>query len=183
VLVGGVAGYFGGRVDALLMRLTELVLVFPTFFLLILAVSVFGRSVTLLVLLISLTSWPAGARIMRGEVMKLRERDFVLAALSTGVSHVRVLLRHVLPNVVGVIIVSATVRVGSNILTEAGLSYLDLGVQPPLASWGNMIADGSSVFRTAWWVTGMPAIAIFLTVFAFNLLGEGLRDYFNPRER
>lgn len=183
VLVGAVAGYCGGVVDAVLMRFTELVMIFPTFFLLILAVAVFGRSVDLLILLISFTAWPAGARIMRGEVMKVKERDFVLSALTVGSTHARILFRHILPNVVGVIIVSATVRVGSNILAEAGLSYLGLGVQPPLASWGNMIADGSSVFRTAWWITGYPAAAIFVTVFGFNLLGEGLRDYFNPRER
>jgi peptide/nickel transport system permease protein len=183
VLIGAVAGYCGGTVDTILMRFTELVMIFPTFFLLILAVAVFGRSVNLLILLISFTAWPAGARIVRGEVMKVKERDFVLSALTVGSTHLRILFRHILPNVIGVIIVSATVRVGSNILAEAGLSYLGLGVQPPLASWGNMIADGASVFRTSWWITGFPALAIFVTVFGFNLLGEGLRDYFNPRER
>jgi peptide/nickel transport system permease protein len=135
------------------------------------------------VLVISLTSWPTGARILRGEVLKVKELDYILAARTIGAHHWRVLARHVLPNVVGVIIISATVRVGSNILIEAGLSYLGLGVQPPLASWGNMIAEGTPVFRTAWWVTGVPATAVFITVFGFNVLGEGLRDFLNPREQ
>src|SRR2546430_8073297 len=161
VAVGAVAGYFGGSVDALLMRATELVMVFPTFFLIILIVATFGGSVPLLVLVIGLTSWPVSARIIRGEVLKTRHRDFVLAARAVGASSWRIIVRHVLPNVVAVVIVSATVRVGTNILIEAGPSYLGLRVQPPLASLGDMVADRAQGIRTEWWVTAVPAVGIF----------------------
>lgn len=183
VLVGALSGYLGGATDAALMRLTELVMVFPTFFLIILVVASFGGSLPLLVLVIGLTSWPVGARILRGEVLRTRDQDFVTAARAIGATGARILARHVLVNVVSVVIVSATIRVGTNILIEAGLSYLGLGVQPPLASWGNMVADGARVIRTDWWLTAIPAVAIFVTVLGFNLLGEGLRDLFDPRER
>jgi len=183
VSVGAVAGYFGGTVDAVLMRVTELVMVFTTFFLIILIVATFGGSVPLLILVIGLTSWPVSARIIRGEVLKTRHRDFVLAARAVGASSWRIIARHVLPNVVAVVIVSATVRVGTNILVEAGLSYLGLGVQPPLASWGNMVADGAKVIRTEWWLTLIPAVAIFATVLGFNVGGEALRDVLDPRRR
>lgn len=181
VLVGSIAGYAGGAVDAFLMRATELVMVFPTLFLIILVVATFGGSVPLLVAVIGLTSWPVSARIVRGEVLKTRTREYVTAARSIGASDLRIVVRHVLPSVAAVIIASATVRVGANILTEAGISYLGLGVQPPLASWGSMVADGAKVFRVEWWVTAFPAAAIFLTVLAFTLFGEGLRDALDPR--
>lgn len=181
VLVGALAGFAGGKVDALLMRATELVMVFPTFFLIILVVASFGGSVPLLILVIGLTSWPVAARIVRGEVLKIRAREYVLAARAIGASPLRVLTRHVVPALAAVVIVSATIRVGTNILIEAGLSYLGLGVQPPLASWGNMVADGARVMRTEWWLTAIPALAIFGTVFVFNLLGESLRDASDPR--
>ena len=183
VSVGAIAGYFGGTADAALMRATELVMVFPTFFLIILIVATFGGSVALLILVIGLTSWPVSARIIRGEVLKTKQREFVLAARAVGASSWRIIARHVLPNVAAVVIVSATVRVGANILVEAGLSYLGLGVQPPLASWGNMVADGAKVIRTEWWLTGIPALAIFLTVLGFNVAGESLRDVLDPRRK
>lgn len=181
VLVGAGAGYFGGQLDALLMRLTELLMAFPTFFLIILVLASFGNSVPLLIAVIGLTSWPVGARIVRGEVLKIKNHEFIEAARAIGVDAWRIIWRHIVPNTVAVIIVSATIRVGTNILLEAGLSYLGLGVQPPLASWGTMVADGARVLRSAWWVTLGPAAAIFLTVLGFNLLGEGLRDLFDPR--
>src|SRR3989441_4078918 len=181
VAVGAVSGYFGGKADALLMRATELVMVFPTFFLIILIVATFGGSVPLLVLVVGLPSWPVGARVLRGEVLKVRARDYVLAARAIGSPSLRIIARHVIPNVVAVVIVSATIRVGTNILIEAGLSYLGLGVQPPLASWGNMVADGARVIRTEWWLTAIPALAIFVTVLGFNIGGEALRDVLDPR--
>jgi peptide/nickel transport system permease protein len=181
VIVGALSGYFGGIADALLMRATELVMVFPTFFLIILVVATWGSSVPLLVLVIGLTAWPVGARVIRGEVLKVRSRDYVLAARTIGAPALRIIARHVLPNVVAVVIVSATIRVGTNILVEAGLSYLGLGVQPPLASWGNMVADSAKVIRTEWWLTAIPAAAIFLAVLGFNLVGEGVRDLLDPR--
>jgi peptide/nickel transport system permease protein len=181
VAVGALAGYFGGKADALLMRVTELVMVFPTFFLIILVVASFGSNVALLVLVIGLTSWPVAARVVRGEVLRTKARDFVLAAHASGATPWRIIARHILPSVAAVIIVSATIRIGVNMLVEAGLSYLGLGVQPPLASWGNMIAEGARVFRSAPWLVAFPAAAMFAAVLGFNLLGESLRDLLDPR--
>ena len=182
VLVGATSGYFGRVVDAVLMRVTELMLVFPAFFLLILAVATFGRTLTVLILMLGLTSWAVSARIIRGEVLKVKERDYILAAHSIGATNTRIITRHILPNIVSVIIVSATVRVGVLILVEAGLSFLGLGIQQPQSSWGNMISDGFPYMRQAWWFTLFPGMAIFVTVLGFNLMGEGLRDLLDPRQ-
>jgi peptide/nickel transport system permease protein len=181
LVVGGVAGYAGGRTDGLLMRATEAVITFPTFFLLITLVAVFGVSIPLLILTIGLTSWPITARIVRAEVLSLREREFVQAAAALGAGGLRVMGRHLLPNVVPVIIVAATLRVAYVILVEAGLSYLGVGVPPPTASWGSMVADGKDDLFRAWWVSFFPGLFIFLTVMAYNLVGDGLRDAFDPR--
>ena len=181
VLVGSAAGFFGGYVDAILMRLTELVMVFPTFFLLILIVATFGSSVPVLIFMIGFTSWPVGARIIRGEVLKINAREYILAANALGMKNSRIIIRHILPNIVSVIIISATIRVGINILIEAGLSFLGLGVQPPDPSWGNMVASGAAYLSRAWWLVAVPGGAIFATVLAFNLMGEGLRDLLDPR--
>jgi len=181
VVVGGLAGYFGGRLDGGLMRLTELTVTFPTFFLLITLVAVFGASMSLLILAIGLTSWPITARVVRAEILTLREREFVLAAGALGAGAARVMARHLLPNVVPVIVVAATLRVGYVILVEAGLSYLGVGVPPPTASWGGMVADGAPSLFRAWWVSFFPGLFIFLTVMAYNLVGDGLRDAFDPR--
>ncbi|TAK21205.1 MAG: ABC transporter permease [Chloroflexota bacterium] len=181
MLVGTVSGFYGGWIDNGLMRLTDSMLAFPTLFLLIAIVAAFGNQIPILIAVLGLTSWQVGARIVRGEVLGLKEREFVLAARALGVGDRRMILRHLVPNVIGVIVVSATIRVPLNILLEAGLSYLGLGVQPPLASWGNMVADAKAVLRVAWWVAAFPGMFIFLTVMAFNLLGDGLRDAFDPR--
>lgn len=181
VVVGGLAGYFGGRLDGGLMRLTELTVTFPTFFLLITLVAVFGASMPLLILAIGLTSWPITARVVRAEILTLREREFVLAAGALGAGAARVMARHLLPNVVPVIVVAATLRVGYVILVEAGLSYLGVGVPPPTASWGGMVADGAPSLFRAWWVSFFPGLFIFLTVMAYNLVGDGLRDAFDPK--
>lgn len=182
VFIGATSGYFGRTVDAVLMRLTELMLVFPAFFLLILIVATFGRSVTILVLMLGFTSWAVSARIIRGEVLKVKERDYILATHSIGAGSTRIIVRHVLPNIASVIIVSATVRVGVLILVEAGLSFLGLGIQEPMSSWGSMISGGASYMRQAWWFATFPGVAIFMTVLGFNLLGEGLRDILDPRQ-
>ncbi|MDQ6832490.1 MAG: ABC transporter permease [Chloroflexota bacterium] len=183
VSIGAIAGYFGGWADRLLMRLTDLVLVFPTFFLLILAVATFGRSLTLLILMIGFTSWPANARVVRALMLKLRRQDFVAAARVIGADDLRIVARHLVPQLIPVIIASATIRVASNILIESGLSYLGLGVAEPTASWGNMVADGARFARQAWWLVVFPGAAIFLVVLAFNLFGEGLRDALDPTRR
>jgi len=183
VAVGSIAGYVGGWVDRLLMRLTDLVLVFPTFFLLILAVATFGRSLTLLILIIGFTSWPANARVVRALMLKLRRQDFVVAARVIGADDLRIVVRHLIPQLIPVIIASATIRVASNILIESGLSYLGLGVAEPTPSWGNMVADGARFARQAWWLVVFPGAAIFLVVLAFNLFGEGVRDALDPTRR
>ena len=183
VIIGTSSGYFGRVMDAVLMRFTELILVFPIFFLLILILATFGRSVTLLIVVLGLTSWPVSARIIRGEVLKIRERDYVLAARALGATNLRIILIHILPNIASVVIVSATVRVAMLILVEAGLSFLGLGVQEPMSSWGTMISSGASFIRSNWWLVAAPGLAIFFSVLGFNLLGEGLRDLLNPRQR
>jgi peptide/nickel transport system permease protein len=183
VAVGSVAGFFGGWSDRILMRLTDLVLVFPTFFLLVLTVATFGRSLKLLIVMIGLTSWPANARVVRALMLRLRQQDFVTAARVSGARDTRIVLRHLLPHLMPVIIASATIRVASNILIESGLSYLGLGVSPPTPSLGNMVADGASFVRQAWWLVAFPGTAIFLVVLAFNMLGEGLRDALDPQGR
>jgi peptide/nickel transport system permease protein len=181
VVVGGLAGFYGRAVDGALMRLTETVVTFPTFFLLITLVAVFGARLWLLVLAIGLTSWPITARVVRAEFLTLREREFIDAARALGAGGLRTIVRHILPNVVPVIVVAATLRVAYVILVEAGLSYLGVGVPPPAASWGSMVADGREYLFRAWWISFFPGLFIFLTVMTYNLVGDGLRDAFDPR--
>jgi peptide/nickel transport system permease protein len=183
VVVGAVGGYRGGAADSALTRLTEAVVTFPTVFLLITLVAVFGAGVPLLILAIGFTSWPVTARLVRAEFLVLREREFVHAAAALGAGSARVIWRHIVPNVAPVIIVAATLRVGHVILVEAGLSYLGLGVPPPTASWGSMVADGREHLFRAWWISFFPGLCIFLTVMTYNLVGDGLRDALDPRVR
>jgi len=183
VLVGAVAGYLGGWPDATLMRMTDMVLAFPVFFVAVMFLALFGPTIAGLVTVISATSWPPTARLVRAEFLRLRTLDFVTAARSLGAPETRVMARHILPNIVAVIVISVTLRVGVSILAEASLSYLGLGVQPPTASWGNLVADGRDYLRSAWWVSVFPGSLVFLSVMAFNLLGDGLRDAFDPRMR
>jgi peptide/nickel transport system permease protein len=183
VAVGAVAGYRGGPTDGALTRLTEAVVTFPTVFLLITLVAVFGASVPLLIMALGLTSWPVTARLVRAEFLALREREFVRAAGALGAGAARVICRHILPNVVPLIIVAASLRVAHVILIEAGLSYLGLGVPAPTASWGGMVADGREHLFHAWWMSFFPGLCIFLTVMSYNLVGDGLRDALDPRAR
>lgn len=182
-LFGALAGYFGGWVDALLMRFTDLMLAFPRLVLLIVVIALFEPSLWLVVLVLGLTGWMGTARLVRGEVLSLREREFVLAARALGMGDARILFRHVVPNTLAPVIVSATLGIGQTILTEASLSFLGLGVQPPTPSWGNMVADGRDQLIASWWITTFPGLAIVFTVIAFNLLGDGLRDALDPRLR
>jgi len=181
VLVGAVAGYFGGWPDATLMRMTDMVLAFPVFFVAVMFLALFGPSIAGLVTVIGAISWPPTARLVRAEFLRLRTLDFVAAARSLGAREARIIARHILPNIVAVIVISVTLRVGVSILAEASLSYLGLGVQPPTASWGNLVADGREYLRSAWWVSLFPGSLVFVSVMAFNLLGDGLRDAFDPR--
>lgn len=181
--IGSAAGFYGGWVDRALMRVTDIVLVFPTFFLLILAVATFGRSLALLILVIGLTAWPTNARVVRGQVLNLRSRDYVSAARAAGAGDRWIIWRHLVPQLIPIIVVSATIRVANNILVESGLSFLGLGVAPPTPTWGNMVAEGADSMRQAWWTVIFPGGMILLVVLAFNLAGEGLRDLLDPRQR
>ena len=182
-LVGAVAGYFGGRLDAVLMRGVDLLMAFPRLVLLLVLAAVFRPSIWLLVVVLGLTGWMGVSRLVRGQVLTLREQTFVEAGRALGFRHGRILFYHILPNAVGPIIVAATLAVADTILMEAGLSFLGLGVQPPTASWGNMIAGGRDMLLDAWWIATFPGLAVVITVISFNLLGEGLRDVFDPRSR
>jgi peptide/nickel transport system permease protein len=182
-LAGALAGYFGGIVDAVIMRLTDMMLSFPRLVLLIVVIALFNPSIWLVVVVLGLTGWMPTARLVRGEVLSLREREFVQAARALGMGDWRIISRHIIPNTMAPVIVSATLGIGQTILTEASLSFLGLGVQPPTPSWGNMVADGRDALIEAWWIATFPGIAIVLTVIAFNLLGDGLRDALDPRLR
>jgi peptide/nickel transport system permease protein len=180
---GAVAGWAGGRADGLMMRLVDGALAIPRILLLIVIFSLWrGAGVVTLVLVIGLTGWFGVARVVRGEVRALRTRDFVTAATALGAPGARVLVRHVLPNVASAIVVAATLAVGNVVVLEAGLSYLGIGVQPPQPSWGNIIFEGREVFRTLWWISAFPGLAIVGTVMALNAAGDGLRDALDPRQ-
>jgi peptide/nickel transport system permease protein len=181
-IIGLIAGYWRGWLDAVLMRVVEIVLCFPTLFLILMILAVLDKpSIYMVMAVIGLTSWAGLARMVRGEVLSMRERDFILVARGLGLSTPRILLIHLLPNVISPVIVAATLTVGAAILTESGLSFLGLGVQPPLPSWGNILTSGKDFIHIAWWLSLFPGIAILVTVLAFNLLGEGLRDVLDPR--
>jgi peptide/nickel transport system permease protein len=183
-LLGSVAGYFGRKVDTIIMRFTDMMLSIPRLILLIVTIALFDQpSIWLVVVVLGLTGWMGVARIVRGEVLSLREREFIQAARALGMSDTRIISRHIIPNTLAPIIVYATLGIGNTILVEAGLSFLGLGVQPPTASWGNMISDGRDALITAWWIATFPGLAIVFTVTAFNLLGDGLRDALDPRLR
>ncbi len=181
-LIGLIAGYFGKSIDAALMRLVDILLCFPTIFLILMVIAFLEPNILNVMAVIGLTSWMGLSRMVRGEVLSLRERDFIWAAKGLNLSTPRILFIHILPNVVSPVLVAATLGVGGAILTESALSFLGLGVQPPSPSWGNMLAAGKDYIHIAWWLTVFPGLAILITVLAFNLLGEGLRDVLDPRQ-
>jgi len=197
ILVGALAGYYGGLVDSILMRITEAMLNIPEIFLLIVmakffggkipAVEFFGRtysgSVIVIVVIIGLTSWMYLARIVRAEFLSLKENDFVLAARATGASNTQIIFLHILPNSIAPIVVSATLGVANAILAEAYISFLGLGVQPPTATWGNMLDGANNYLESAPWLWFFPGLLILLTVLSINFLGDGLRDALDPRSR
>lgn len=182
-LLGAIAGFFGGKIDGLIMRFTDLVLAFPRLILLIMIVALFSPSIAVIITVLGLTQWPNTTRIVRGDVLSLREREFIQAAHALGFGRWRIILRHLIPNVLAPVIVTATLGIGNTIVLEAGLSFLGMGVQPPTPSWGNMIADGRENLTGAWWVATFPGLTIVTTVLAFNLVGDGLRDALDPRLR
>lgn len=183
ILVGAVAGYYGGWVDSLLMRFVDIMLCFPSFFLILTVVALLGPSLFKVMVVIGITSWMGTSRFVRAEFLSLRERDFVQAAKALGVRDPRIIFRHILPNALAPVFVTATLDVASAILVEAGLSFLGFGVQPPAPSWGNILTEGRTYIFDAWWLTVFPGLAILITVLSFNLAGEGLRDALDPRLR
>jgi len=179
--IGLLSGYLGGWWDGVLMRSVDVLLCFPVIFLILMAVAFLEPSINNVMIIIGLTSWMGLSRLVRGEVLSLKERDFIQAAKALGVPSRRILIVHLLPNAISPIVVSATLGVGGAILTEAALSFLGLGVQPPMPSWGNILTVGKDYMHIAWWLSIFPGLAILVTVLAFNLLGEGLRDVLDPR--
>lgn len=181
--LGAVAGYLGGWVDTAIMRFVDMVLSFPRLVLLIAIIALFQPSIYLIVAILGLTQWPQSTRLVRAEILSLREREFVQAGRALGYSRIRVIARHLVPNALAPVIVAVTLGIGDTIVLEAGLSFLGLGVQAPTPSWGTMIADGRDNLLGAWWISTFPGFAIVLTVLAFNLAGDGLRDALDPRLR
>ncbi len=189
IILGGLSGFYGNlklgpiSVDTLIMRFTDIMLCFPTFFLILTVVALLPPSIYNIMIVIGLTSWMATARFVRAEFLALREQDFVVAAQALGLPESRIIFRHMVPNAIAPVLVSATIGVAGAILTESGLSFLGFGVQPPYATWGNILASGRGFIFDAPWLFFIPGIAIFVVVLAFNLVGEGLREALNPRLR
>lgn len=181
--LGIMSGYLGGRIDAFLMRITDISLAFPAILIALLLAASIGPGYWTVVLAISLLGWAPYARLIRGEALKLREADFVAQARIIGASPIRIMLRHIFPNIINPLIVMVTLSVGMVILTEAILSYLTAGIPPPAPSWGNMVNDGRNLIDVAWWISFFPGLAIGLVVLAGNFLGDWLRDKLDPRLR
>jgi peptide/nickel transport system permease protein len=180
---GSIAGYLGGRVDAVMMRIIDACLSIPRILLLIVVISLWETlPLGALILLLGLTGWFGVSRIVRAEVMAVTAHEFVVSARALGADGVRLLVRHVLPNVISPLVVAATLGIGNVIILEAGLSYLGIGVQQPTASWGNIIQDGADQVASLWWISLFPGLAIVVTVMAFNTLGDALRDALDPRQ-
>ncbi len=179
--VGSLAGFYGGRIDALLMRFVDIMLAFPTFFLILAVIAILEPSISTIMIVIGLTGWMDVARLVRAEFLTLKERDFVAAARAVGATDSRIIVRHIMPNALSPVFVAATFGVAGAILTESGLSFLGLGVQPPDPSWGNILTSGKDNIIVAWWLSLFPGLAILVTVLSYNLVGEGLRDALDPR--
>jgi peptide/nickel transport system permease protein len=179
-VVGAIAGFYGGWVESALMALTELFQTIPQFIFAIVVVAILAPTVTTVTFALAIVSWPAIARLVRAEFMTLRERDFVLAGISVGMSNFRIITTQILPNAVGPIIVTGSLMIATTILTEAGLAFLGLG-DPNVMSWGTIIGAGRDALRSAWYITAIPGLAIMFTVLGLNLVGEGLNDALNPR--
>ncbi len=180
-LLGAVAGYFGGKSDWAIMRLVDVLYAFPRIFLILTLIAIYSPQIWLIIAVIGVTAWMGVARLVRGQILSLKEQEFIQATRALGVPHGRVIFKHVLPNTLSPVIVAASLMIGDVILTEATLSFLGLGVQPPTASWGNIINQGRDNLLGAWWIATFPGLAIVLTVVSYNLLGDGLRDALDPR--
>jgi peptide/nickel transport system permease protein len=182
-VLGITAGYFGGTIDNFIMRAVDVLIAFPRIFLILIVIALFGNSIFLVVLTISLTGWMNVSRIVRSQALSLKEQDFVQACKALGFSDLRIIFFHLIPNALTPVIVAATLSIGNVILVEAALSFLGLGVQPPTPSWGNIISEGRDNLLNHWWISTFPGLAIVLTVVCFNLVGDGVRDALDPRQR
>jgi peptide/nickel transport system permease protein len=180
-VVGLISGYYSGLVDATLMRFVDIMLCFPAFFLILAIITFLEPSIWYIMMVIGLTGWMGVARLVRAETLSIREMDYILAARCIGCSNTRIIFRHILPNAISPVLVSATLGVAGAILTESALSFLGIGVQPPTPSWGNILTSGKDYIEFAWWLSLFPGLAILVTVLAYNLLGEGIRDALDPR--
>lgn len=178
---GAVAGFFGGLIDSVLMRVVDVVIAFPVFFLMLMLVGIFEANIVFLIVILGLTSWTGTARFIRGEVLSLKQREFIEGASAIGLPSKLVIFRHIIPNAMGPVLVSAALMVGGMIAAEAGLSFLGIGIRPPTPSWGNMISQGQDALLVAWWVAFFPGALLVITILAFNLLADGLRDALDPK--
>lgn len=183
VILGAISGYYSGLADRIIMRFVDVMLCFPSFFLILAVIAFVGPSIWNIMVVIGVTSWMGVTRLVRAEFLSIRERDFVKAAIAQGASDARIIFLHILPNAMAPILVAATLGVASAVLVESGLSFLGIGVQPPDPSWGNMLTEGKDNIEIAWWLSLFPGLAILITVMGYNMLGEGIRDSFDPRLR
>jgi peptide/nickel transport system permease protein len=178
LILGSISGFYGGFADSLIMRFVDIMLCFPTFFLILAVVAILGPSIFNIMIIIGLTSWMGTTRLIRGQILSLKEREFIQAERALGASSFRIIARHLIPNAIGPVLVNATLGIASAILLESGLSFLGLGVQPPTASWGNILIESKSTLGVAWWITVFPGFAILITILGFNLIAEGLKKVF-----
>ncbi|MGA7876085.1 MAG: ABC transporter permease [Desulfoferrobacter sp.] len=183
ILLGLVSGYYGGRLDNLIMRVADIFMAYPFMLLTISVIAVMGSSIFNLILILGVSDWVTYARTIRGSVLSLKEKEFVEAARAVGTRHPVIIYRHILPNVISPLLVLGTLRVANIIIWESGLSFLGMGVPPPMPTWGRMLAEGRAYITDAWWLATFPGIAIMLTILSINLLGDGLRDALDPRLR
>ena len=183
ILLGAISGYYRGYIDSAIMRAVDIMLSIPTIFLILAVIAILEPSIINIMIIIGLTSWMEPARLIRAEFITLKEREFVIAAHAMGATDGRIIMKHVLPNGLSPILVSATMGIGGAILIESGLSFLGLGVQPPTPSWGSLLSAGKDNIEIAWWLSAFPGLAILITVLGYNLLGEGIRDALDPRQR
>lgn len=182
-ILGLAAGYYGKWADAVIMRFTDVMLCFPAFFLILAVIAFLSPSLTNVMVVIGLTGWMSVARLVRAETMSVKNREYIAAAKLAGLSNLKILFKHVLPNVISPVFVTATLGIAGAILLESSLSFLGLGVQPPTPSWGNILTAGKDNIMFAWWLSFFPGIAILLTALGYNMLGEGLRDVLDPRDK
>lgn len=183
IILGAIAGYYGGWVDNLIMRFTDIVMSIPALFLALTIISLFGASLVNTMIVIGIIYWTRTCRIVRGEFLSLRNKEFSEAARAIGSGDTRIIFRHLLPNAMAPIIVQGTLFIAQVILIESGLSFLGLGAQPPVPSWGNMLTEGYKFLSIAWWIATFPGLAILVMVLFFNLLGDGLRDALDPKQK